>query len=43
MAGLLDYSMVTGVASTDGSKMNSGELLQSIVRYRENQRGIGVL
>jgi hypothetical protein len=43
MAELLDYSMVTGVASIDGSKMNSGELLRSIASNGENQRGIGVV
>jgi hypothetical protein len=37
MAELLDFPMVTGVASIDGLKMNSGELLRSIASKRENQ------
>jgi hypothetical protein len=43
MAELLDYSMAAGVASTDGSKMNSGDLLRSIAINGENQRDIGVV
>jgi hypothetical protein len=35
--------MVTGVASIDGLKMNSGELLRSIASKRENQWGIGAV
>jgi hypothetical protein len=43
MAELLDFPVVAGVASVNGLKMNSGELLRSIASNKENQRGIGAV